>query len=196
MTAATILPMLAMAAGIAPGGTEPAGAGLDFDPALTITLRVALPLSSWFLWAPADGGVSLFGLSVAGRFARLAEVEAGYGQTVNPCVRGDHFTVRAGVAPSLLRARPEGTHWNLRLPALLGYHAIPAKGGGCDQNPDKDIQMLMASTGLDATYWTRTRLGIDLRLLLGIGEGWSEVEGHGRSGRALEASLTVGFSFR
>jgi hypothetical protein len=53
----------------------------------------------------------------------------------------------------------------------------------------------MMTTGLDAVYWTRSGLGFDMRLLLGIGKGWKRGEYRTVSDRALEAGLTLGVAF-
>jgi hypothetical protein len=196
MRTVTCLSLLGLLVAAAPAGAETMGTAIDFDPGMATTVHLQLPASRLLLWIPTDGGFSVLGLSVSQRFVRLVEVEAGFEETVNPCIHGLQWLTRAGVAPSLLRARPEGTHWNLRLPVLFGYHDLSATGGGCDMNPDQHIRALMVTTGLDATYWSRARWGFDVRLLLGIGKGWVREESVADSGRALEAGLTFGVSFR
>jgi hypothetical protein len=194
------LSVLVLLATAAPAGAEASSAGIDFDPSTATTVHVQLPASGLLLRMPADGGMSLLGLSVSQRFVRLVEVEAGVEETWNPCVRGWQWIVRAGVAPSLMRARPEGTHWNLRLPVLIGFHDLSASGDGCDSYDARHLRALMVTSGLDATYWTRSRWGFDVRLLLGIGKGWVRDEVRDESipdgGRSFEAGLTFGVAFR
>jgi hypothetical protein len=178
---------------------EPADVHNDFDSSKATTVRVQVPLAGLILWTPNDGGLSVFGLSASKRFAGIAEVEAGFSWTVNPCISGVQATFRAGISPSILRARPAGTHWNLRLPMLLGYHYLTVSGGGCDQNPDQKVHVAMVTTGLDATHWSVSGWGFNLRLLVGMGRGWSQQAGRlgvSESGTAVELGLTVGMSFQ
>ena len=115
--------------------------------------------------------------SVAARFAGLVETEVGANATVTPCESGSSWFARAGIAPSVLTAKAQGTHWNLRIPLLFSFVDYSGTGGGCDDNAGKDYLGYQVSTGLDATYWGQGHVGFNMRLLGGTGGGYKKSTG-------------------
>ena len=180
----------------------------DFDPGTAYVVRLQLPLMG--IMGTGGGshdwnfaGIALFGGSIGARFARLVEVEVGATETLSICDTGGSLFARAGLSPSLLRARVEGTHWNLRLPLLLGF--LTQAGSSthtCDTTPSHDLRGMLFSTGLDATHWSPSAFGFNMRLLFSIGPGWSKETGvYGRGSewyatdKIIEVGLTIGLAF-
>ena len=148
-------------------------------------------------------GLTLFGGSVGARFARLVEAEVGGTESYGGCEGGEAFFVRAGLSPSLLAGRAEGTHWNLRLPLLAGYLGSSGSAGSCDESPSHDVHAMIFSTGLDATHWSASRAGFNLRLLLSAGPAWVKESGAYASSLApterqwvVELGLAIGLAIR
>ena len=176
----------------------------DLDPSKALTIRFQLPASGLILWKSNHGGLTVLGGSLGVRFAGIIEAEIGGNRRISICTSGTGLTARAGIAPSLLTAHPEGTHWNLRVPLLFSYiHGNDT--GGCEYTPSTELHALTGSTGLDATHWSQDRLsGFNIRLLVGMGKGWEqETDSYGTTttnwakvGQVVEASLTIGISFR
>jgi len=186
----------------------------DFDPATSLTIHLQLPFlgysshtaaPSGLVSSPYGGfGIVHWGGSIGARFFRLFEAEVGV--TSYDCHSGPTVVAGAGLSPSLLRAKPEGTHWNLRLPVLFNYRADTKVGDGgvCgDDHPTVQMRGYMFSTGLDATYWSQSALGFNMRLLGSVGGGDGEESGtFGHSiawvdiGRITEVSFTIGLAFR
>jgi hypothetical protein len=122
--------------------------------------------------------------------------------TVNPCESGAAPLARAGVSPSLVRANAADTHWNLRVPILLGYFDYSGTGGGCDDNPGTEAYGYLFSTGLEAIHWSVAhRVGFNMRLLVGTGGGKARDTGPHASSSAwskadmFELAFSVGLSF-
>lgn len=201
-------------AGMAAGLLAHAGAAIaaetapDFDPSRSYTVRFQIP----FVGVMASGGGSnnwnIEGLevvagSVGARFAHLYEVEVAGSKTSWICGSGSAVQARAGVSPSLIKARAEGTHWNLRVPILLGFLEKSGEHDGCDGSAGNDLLGMLLSTGLDATRWSSSRsVGFNMRLLVGMGPGWSKEVNYGakdgkweRASTILEASLMIGMAF-
>jgi hypothetical protein len=111
---------------------------------------------------------------------------------------------RAGVSPSLLRARADGTHWNLRLPLLIGYLNYSGHAASCDEEPSHDVRAMLFSTGLDATHWSSSAAGFNLRLLFSMGPSWMKDSGSYAAAGAtwsdresvMELGLTIGLVLR
>lgn len=167
---------------------------------LVTTVRLQVPLSRFFLWSADDGVATIVGGSLNGRFAGLFELEGGVDKVTNICDNGSLFTGRGGVAPPLRRAATRGTSWEVRLPLLAGYHHTQFPSEGCEYSPATTIHAVSANAGLDATYWTAWRWGLNMRLLGGVGRAWKETEdlSHNvtsRVDRLWDLSLAVGLSF-
>ena len=148
-------------------------------------------------------GFNLLGGAVAVRFARLVEGEVGGILTQGLCEGATSLIARAGVSPSLLRARAEGTHWNLRLPLLIGYLNYSGHAGSCDEEPSHDVHAMLFSTGLDATHWSSSAAGFNLRLLFSMGPAWMKETGAYAASatwsdreRVMELGLTIGLVLR
>jgi hypothetical protein len=183
-----------------------AAAEPDFDPATVYAVRFQPPgagitetlRGNWnFL------GITLLGGSVGVRFARLVEAEVGATLTQGLCEGGTSLVARAGVSPSLLRARAEGTHWNLRLPLLIGYLSYSGHPASCDETPSTDLRAMLFSTGLDATHWSSSAGGLNLRLLFNMGPAWVKDSGPYAGGATwsdhewvMELGLTIGLVLR
>jgi len=164
------------------------------------TVRLQAPLSRLFFWSPHDGVVAAVGGSLNGRFAGLFEVEAGADDVISFCDHGWLFTGRAGISPPLRRAAARGSAWEVRLPLLAGYHHTHLPPEGCEYSPATTLHAVSVSAGVDATYWTAGRWGLNMRLLGGAGRAWEETEdrsGHrtNRVDRLWDLSLAVGVSF-
>jgi len=72
--------------------------------------------------------------------------------------------LRLGVAPELLnRRRGDGSGWTLHLPLFAGYRYLQTRP------PETDARLhgVAANGGLEAVYWLRPGLGLDLQLLVG-----------------------------
>src|SRR5207249_3170753 len=111
---------------------------------------------------------------LAMRFAHLIEVEGGLTVVVNPCTSGGQLTARVGLSPSLLIAQAAGTHWNVRLPLLASGHAMELAGDGCDGHMQSTEAVWDVAGGVDATHWSETGNGLNIRFLAGYGkEGWT-----------------------
>jgi len=143
-----------------------------FAPRTAFTVRVQPP----FLGL-APGGFTLLSTSVAVRFAGLVEAELGANSTATPCESGSSWFARAGISPSVLSAKAQGTHWNLRIPLLVSFVDYSGRAGGCDDNSNHDYRGYQVSTGLDATYWGEGSVGFNLRLLGGTGGGYRKETG-------------------
>ena len=170
------------------------------DSSWTTTLRVQVPASQLALWKPTQyysGWVPVGGVSVSERFGRLFEAELGATYALNVCSSGWNESVRGGVNPEVLRTRPEGAHWSLRVPALASYGHTLLQGSSCDGLVDKALHTLTFDTGFDVTYWTKGRWGFNMRLLAGVGHAWEDnrLGGYHLSGLALEGALAFGVSF-
>jgi hypothetical protein len=176
---------------------EPAAASREPASLWTTTIRIQFPASQLILWKPAsDASVSLSGLSLSERFRGLFELEAGADYVANPCARGWQWSTRAGLGPQVLRPRPGGTRWDLRVPALASYHHTALSGDGCDGHVDKTVNVLTLDSGFDVTYWTDGRWGFNTRLLGGVGPSWEGRTGSTtQAGWALEGALAFGISF-
>ena len=170
-----------------------------FDPRTVFTIHVELPLTAWTVWK-YNSFVSLVNASFAARFAGIAEIEAGGGPGRSISEHGNFGTVRAGLSPSVLRARPEGTHWNLRVPMLVGLRSFSGSSfDGCHQCGEVRLRTVTASTGLDATHWGMGHIGFNIRLLGGVGLPYlTWPDEHQWSGpvRAVELSLSIGVSVK
>jgi hypothetical protein len=177
----------------------------NLDPTKSLTIRFQLPASGLIVWNSIDGGgFTFFGGSLGVRFAGIIEAEIGGNTRGTFCNSGTGVTARAGIAPSLLTAPPEGTHWNLRVPVLFSYIHGDDKGS-CEDAMNNELHALTGSTGLDATHWSPdSSSGFNIRLLVGIGTGWDhETDPNvttkwnwAPAGRVVDASLTIGVSFR
>jgi hypothetical protein len=178
----------------------------DFDPATVYAIRFQPPgagvmetlRGNWNLL-----GITLVGGSVGVRFARLVEAEVGATLLQGLCEGGTSLVARAGVSPSLLRARAEGTHWNLRLPLLIGYLNYSGHPASCDETPSTDLHAMLFFTGLDATHWSASAGGLNLRLLFSMGPAWVKDSGPYASGATwsdrewvMELGLTIGLVLR
>ena len=200
-----------LAAGLAlvaePAKTIAAAAEPDFDPATVYAVRFQPPGAGFVGTFRANLnllGFNLLGGAVGVRFARLVEGEVAGILMQGLCEGGTSLIARAGVSPSLLRARAEGTHWNLRLPLLIGYLNYSGHVGGCDEEPGHDLRAMLFSTGLDATHWSSSAAGFNLRLLFSMGPSWMKEAGlHASSSatwsdreRVMELGLTIGLVLR
>ena len=199
-----------LAAGLAlvadPAKAIAAAAEPDFDPATVYALRFQPPGAG--IVETVRSNFNLLGFNVLGgavgvRFARLVEGEVGGILIQGLCEGGESLIVRAGVSPSLLRARAEGTHWNLRLPLLIGYLNYSGHLTGCDEDPSHDVRAMLFSTGLDATHWSSSAAGFNLRLLLSTGPSWMKETGSYATGATwsdrdwvMELGLTIGLVLR
>jgi hypothetical protein len=143
-----------------------------FNPRTSFTVRLQPP----FLGL-APGGFTLMAVSFAARFAGLVETEIGANSTATPCESGSSWFARAGISPSVLTAKADGTHWNLRIPLLVSYVDYNGRAGGCDDDSSHDYSGYQVSTGLDATYWGSGSVGFNLRLLGGTGGGYKKENG-------------------
>jgi hypothetical protein len=165
----------------------------------TTTVRVQVPASQIVLWRPTQSfhaWVPLGGVSVSERFGGLYEAELGAAYALEICGKGWHESVRAGLAPEVLRTHPAGARWSLRVPALASYGHTSLQGQNCDRLEDKTLHTLTFDTGLDVTYWTSGRWGFNTRLLAGVGHAWEDNTWGGYlSGLALEGALAFGVSF-
>lgn len=178
----------------------------DFDPPSVSTVHIELPLTAVTNMQSAVA-VSIVNISLAHRFAGLVEVEAGGGMLTALCHSGPAFTGRTGLSPSLLTARPEGSHWNLRIPLLVSYTYYSGSGGGngggCEYPISQKFHAVTASTGIEATHWSVANTAFNMRLLGGVGRGWSiETSSNGvwdswrASESAVNLSLSIGLAFR
>jgi hypothetical protein len=172
----------------------------SYDPRTVVALRIQPPLLGI-----SPGGLTLINLSLAARFAGLLETELGANSTLTACDSGGSWYTRLGVAPSVLTARANGSHWNLRIPVLASYVNYSGTGGGCDDNPGHDYRGYLLSTGLDATHWGQSRVGFNMRLLVGAGSGYQKDTGpHAYSDAGWtkardnvpEITFTLGIVFR
>jgi hypothetical protein len=159
----------------------------DFAPRTAFAVRMQLPFAGL-----AYGGLTVTNGSVAARFADLVETEIGANKTVNLCESGSSWFARAGISPSVLNAKAQGTHWNLRIPVLVSFFDYSGIGGGCDDNPGHDYYGYQVSTGLDATYWGRGHFGFNMRLLGGAGGGYEKEIGPHAGKRAEWSSVSIG----
>jgi hypothetical protein len=190
------------------GNALAAEAAPDFDPSRSYAIRFQIPYAG--LMAAGGGsnnwnieGVEVVAGSVGARFAHLYEVEVAGSRFWWICGSGAAVQARAGVSPSLIKARAEGTHWNLRVPILLGFLDKSGGNHGCDGLGNNDLRGMLLSTGLDATHWSSSGLvGFNIRLLFGMGPGWSKEVNYGakdgkweRAGAILETSLMIGMAF-
>jgi len=199
-----------LAAGLAllaePAKAIASAAEPDFDPATVYAVRLQPPgagvmetlRGNWNLL-----GITLVGGSVEARFARLVEAEVGVVLTQEVCEGGTSLVARAGFSPSLLRARAEGTHWNLRLPLLIGYLNYSGHPESCDETPSHDLRAMLFSKGLDATHWSSSAAGFNLRLLFNMGPAWVKDSGPYAGGATwsdrewvMELGLTIGLVLR
>jgi hypothetical protein len=144
----------------------------DYAPRTAFTVRLQPP----FLGL-APGGFTLMAVSFAARFAGLVETELGANSTATPCDSGSSWFARAGISPSVLTAKADGTHWNLRIPLLVSYVDYSGRDSGCDDIFSHDYSGYQVSTGLDATYWGSGSVGFNLRLLGGTGGGYRKTTG-------------------
>lgn len=200
---------IAALAGIAAGLLASSGNAVatetapDLDPSRSYAVRFQVPFAG--ILASHDDqieGLEVLGISVGARLAHLYEVEAVGSHTSWICGSGSVVQARAGVSPSLIKARADGTHWNLRAPVLLGFLG---KSGemGCDNSVGNDLMGMLLSTGLDATRWSSSGpFGFTMRALFGMGPGWSKELNYRakdgnweRAGWMLEASLMLGIAF-
>jgi len=189
-----------------PAKTVAVAAEPDFDPATVFAVRIQPPgagitetlRGNWNVL-----GITVIGGSVGVRFARLVEGEVGGILIQGLCEGGTSLAARAGLSPSLLRARAEGTHWNLRLPLWMGYLTYSGHPDSCDETPSHDLRAMLFSTGLDATHWSSSAAGFNLRLLLSTGPSWMKETGSYATGATwsdrdwvMELGLTIGLVLR
>jgi len=174
-----------LAAGLAlvadPAKAIAAVAEPDFDPATVYAIRFRPPGAGIVETVRSNFnllGFNVLGGAVGAQFARLAEGEVGGILIQGLCEGGESLIARAGVSPSLLRARAEGTHWNLRLPLLIGYLNYSGHAGGCDEEPHHNVRAMLFSTGLDGTQWSSSSAS------------WSDREW------VMELGLTIGLVLR
>jgi opacity protein-like surface antigen len=134
-----------------------------------LTARVALP----FVGGDDGHGFTILGLSLGQRFLNLVEIEAGVSaQTLIVLDNGNTLVVRAGLSPSVLNPRPSGTHWNLRIPLLAGfsyYKGSDSKDEGPGPPGTTFVYVYHFDTGLDATYWGKSGVGFNMRILVNLG---------------------------
>lgn len=178
----------------------------DFDPATVYAVRIQPPGAGIVETVRSNFnflGFNLLGGSVGVRFARLVEGEVGGMLTQGLCEGATSLIARAGVSPSLLRARAESTHWNLRLPLLIGYLNYSGHVTGCDEDPSHDLRAMLFSTGLDATHWSSSAAGFNLRLLFNMGPSWVKETGAYAASATwsdrewlMELGLTIGLVLR
>jgi hypothetical protein len=162
----------------------------DFAPRTSFAIRMQLPFAGL-----AYGGFTVTNGSVTARFVDLVETEIGANKTLTPCESGSSWFARAGISPSVLTAKAQGTHWNLRIPVLVSFVDYSGIGGGCDDNPGHVYYGYQVSTGLDATYWGSGHFGFNMRLLGGVGGGYEKEDGS-HAGRQPEwTSVSVSSSF-
>jgi len=199
-----------LAAGLAlvadPAKTIAAVAEPDFDPATVYAIRFQPPGAGVVETVRSNFnflGLNLLGGAVGVRFARLLEGEVGGILTQGLCEGATSLIARAGVSPSLLKSRAEGTHWNLRLPLLIGYLNYSGHVTGCDEDPSHDVRAMLFSTGLDATHWSSSAAGFNLRLLFSMGPSWMKETGAYAASatwsdreRIMELGLTIGLVLR
>jgi hypothetical protein len=162
----------------------------DFAPRTAYALRLQLPFAGL-----AYGGLTVTNISVAARFADFVETEVGVNKTLTPCESGSSWFVRSGISPSLLTAKAQGTHWNLRIPLLVSFVGYSGVGGGCDDNPGHDYYGYQLSTGLDATYWGKGHLGFNMRLLGGVGGGYEKEMDYDAGRRPEWTSVSIDSAF-
>ncbi len=133
-----------------------------------LTARLALPLVGG-----DDGrGFTIIGAYLGQRFLNLVEIEAGMSaQRLIMDEQGTTITVRAGLSPSVLNPRPSGTHWNLRIPLLAGFSYCSGEIRSDDdyRTYAREVNVYHFDTGLDATYWGKSGVGFNMRLLVNLG---------------------------
>jgi hypothetical protein len=131
-----------------------------------LTARVALP----FVGGDDGRGFTILGVSLGQRFLNLVEVEAGISEQWLLFEEGTTIAVRAGLSPSVLNPRPSGTHWNLRIPLLAGFSYYKGSGGKVSETPFVSVSNVYHfDTGLDATYWGKSGVGFNMRILVNLG---------------------------
>lgn len=189
-------PSTAQAGNDAAAGPSPAG---DI---LVTTVRLRAPLSRVLDWRSSrEGAVSLAGASLNERFAGFFEAEVGADYVSDLASSGLLLTGRAGLSLPLRSASTLGSSWEVRLPLLGGYHHVHLPADSWGEYPSATtLHAVSASAGVDATYWTAGRWGLNMRLLAGVGRASEELvheEGYRESlsSRLWDVGLEVGVSF-
>jgi len=163
-----------------------------------LTARLALPLVGG-----DDGrGFTIIGLSLGQRFLNLVEIEAGMSaQTLIIDEQGSTITVRVGLSPSVLNPRPSGTHWNLRIPLLasFSYYSGEIRNDNDYRTSTREVNVYHFDTGLDATYWGKSGVGFNMRLLVNLGAARTQHpvpdEAGTSSSGLVGGSFMIGISF-
>ena len=86
---------------------------------------------------------------------------------------------------------------------LIGYLNYSGHVTGCDEDPSHDVRAMLFSTGLDATHWSSSAAGFNLRLLFSMGPSWMKETGAYAASatwsdreRIMELGLTIGLVLR
>jgi hypothetical protein len=93
-------------------------------------------------------------------------------QTLIVLDSGNTLVVRAGLSPSVLNPRPSGTHWNLRIPLLAGFSYYKGSDSAVENPGTASVSVCNVyhfDTGLDATYWGKSGVGFNMRILVNLG---------------------------